>query len=121
MKIIKQIINAENIWQTCVVVTDENKILYYSLKEGETVIEAPSPQWKGFGDDPTGLIKAKWNIETETWEECATEEEIAQWEEKQAEFLAENPVMADEQSTEDMLIETVVELSAKVEELEGRL
>ncbi len=121
MNTIKQIINSQSIWQTCVVVTEEGKILYYTLQDGESILEAPTPQWKGFGDDTTGLIKAKWNTDTETWEECATVEEIAEWEEKKAQFLTENPLITPEESTEDMLIEMVVDLQAKVEELEEKL
>ena len=50
---------------------EQEEIQYYTLKEGETLLEADPPSMN--------LVKPKWN--GTSWEESATPEEILEWEE----------------------------------------
>lgn len=81
------VIDANRVYKTLVKVLlgddGEQEIESYTLKDGERVIDTYRPNpcpYKG----AAGYIKPQWDVDTSTWIEAATEEEIAAWE-------AENP------------------------------
>ena len=81
------VIDANRVYKTLVKVLlgddGEQEIESYTLKDGERVIDTYRPNpcpYKG----ATGYIKPQWDVDTSTWIEAATKEEIAAWE-------AENP------------------------------
>lgn len=81
------VIDANRVYKTLVKVLlgddGEQEIESYTLKDGERVIDTYRPNpcpYKG----AAGYIKPQWDVDTSTWIEAATKEEIAAWE-------AENP------------------------------
>lgn len=77
------VIDANRVYKTLVKVLlgddGEQEIESYTLKDGERVIDTYRPNpcpYKG----AAGYIKPQWDVDTSTWIEAATEEEIAAWE-----------------------------------------
>ena len=57
----------------------EWKVQNYMLAEGEQLVDTAPPTVRPYAG-AAGLISPKWDAETSTWVEAATEEEIAAWE-----------------------------------------
>ena len=79
------VIDAQNRYKTLVLVINEpdetgelqEKVQYYTLLEGERLIDAAPPVMRPYiGAD--GFIKPAWN--GSAWIESATSEEITEWE-----------------------------------------
>lgn len=55
-----------------------DKIQRYSLKDGESLVDAKLPVRKQYAGD-SGFVDPVWDADTSVWVEGATEEEIAAW------------------------------------------
>lgn len=147
------VIDSQNRYKTLVLVFNvldetgetQEKIQYYTLSEGEHLVDAPPPMMRLYaGAD--GFIKPAWD--GSEWRESATNEEITEWE---AEYpaptpappseserlmslemqmtdaqiaITENYETADGQNTDAMLAlaevyETMIALQTRVASLEG--
>ena len=53
----------------------QEKILNYTLKDGEQLVYAMPPAQRVYGSQE-GLIRPRWNQETARWEESALAEEV---------------------------------------------
>ena len=147
------VIDSQNRYKTLVLVFNaldetgetQEKIQYYTLLEGECLVDAPPPMMRPYaGAD--GFIKPAWD--GSEWRESATNEEITEWE---AEYpaptpappseserltslemqmtdaqiaITENYETADGQNTDAMLAlaevyETMIALQTRVASLEG--
>lgn len=56
-----------------------DQIQNYKLKDGERLIDAKPPTMRPYAG-AAGYIYPRWDDDTGGWIECATEEEIADWE-----------------------------------------
>lgn len=118
------VVDAENNYKTLVLVLleqDEDgqpkeSIQYYELLEGESLIDTTSPSMRPHAG-AVGLISPKWSEDTSTWEEAATEAEIAAWE---AEHPAPEPVTAppttEELADENKLLRAQLEATSDRQE-----
>lgn len=74
------VLDAEGFYKTLVLLLGElgeEQIQYYTLQEGERLLEREAPNHKPYAD-ADGFIKPKWS--TQIWVEGATAEEISAWE-----------------------------------------
>lgn len=78
------VIDANFIYKTFVLVIlaeSEEKPQYYELQEGERLIDTAPPVVRPHAG-AAGFVRPKWNVDTSTWVEAATGEEITAWEEE---------------------------------------
>ena len=57
----------------------EWKVQNYTLSEGEQLVDTATPTVRPYAG-AAGFVSPKWDSDTSTWIEAATEEEIAAWE-----------------------------------------
>ena len=87
------VIDADDKYITYVLVLND-KVQYYTLSDGERLIDANPPVWKQqIGD--VGFIDPVWDSNTSAWVEGATEEETAAWEENHP-----APIISDSEPTQ---------------------
>ena len=82
------VINANGVYKTFVLVLllhadqeqeKEWKIQNYTLAGGEQLVDTATPTMRPYAG-AVGLVSPKWDADTSSWIEAATEEEIAAWE-----------------------------------------
>lgn len=86
------VINENNIKVAFVILNDDKTPQFYTLKDGETIVET---DW----DIANTMLKPKWN--GSMWTESATEEEIQAWKE-------ENIMVQEEPSESEVLMSNII-------------
>ena len=77
----------------------EWKVQNYTLSEGEQLVDTAPPTVRPYAG-AAGFVSPKWDSDTSTWIEAATEEEVAAWEaEHPAPELPESVPTAEERLT----------------------
>ena len=106
------VIDTQNLYKTFVLVRlvqmyqeQEWKVQDYTLAEGERLVDTAPPIMRLYAG-AQGLVCPKWDSDTATWIEAATEDEIAAWE---AEHPA--PVLPAPEPTDTEVLNTLLGVS----------
>lgn len=107
------VIDEKNLYKTLVLVLfeeqeegpQEERIQYYELLPGEQLVDTIPPTMRPYAG-AIGFVRPKWDADTSTWTEAATEEEITAWE---AEHPA--PVLPDSEITDTYVLNTLLGVS----------